>query len=211
MNVRFGAFEVDSAKRQLLKNGSEIHVTRKAFDLLLLLIGEAPRVVGKEELHQRLWTDSFVSDATLVGLVKEVRRVLHDPDAKKPLIRTAHGIGYAFSGELQRSMQQVPTASCWVVVGTRRVMLIEGENLIGRDAASTIHLDAPGVSRRHARIVVDASGAVVEDLGSKNGTMVNDTPASGGVVLRDGDRIQAGPIVISYHASAAAMSTETSV
>ena len=53
-----------------------VHVTPKAFDLLQLLIEQAPRVVEKRELHERLWRGTFVSDATLVGLVKELRRGL---------------------------------------------------------------------------------------------------------------------------------------
>jgi DNA-binding winged helix-turn-helix (wHTH) protein len=71
-------------------------------DLLALLIAEAPRVVRKDELHQRLWPGTFVSDATLVGLIKEVRRALDDHDGEPPLIRTAHGVGCALAGELRR-------------------------------------------------------------------------------------------------------------
>lgn len=55
MSVTFGRFELDESRRQLLKSGSDVHVTPKAFDLLALLIAEAPRVVRKETLHQRLW------------------------------------------------------------------------------------------------------------------------------------------------------------
>jgi predicted XRE-type DNA-binding protein len=68
MSVRFGPFEVDSERRLLLKEGGEVHLKPKAFDLLALLVAEAPRVVRKDELHRRLWPGTFVSDATLVGL-----------------------------------------------------------------------------------------------------------------------------------------------
>ena len=133
MGARFGAFEVDLERRQLLRNGSEIHLTPKAFDLLALLIGEAPRVVRKNELHDRLWPGTFVSDATLVGLIKEVRRGLDDRDSASPLIRTAHGVGYAFAAALERVVRKHgPGVSRWVVVGTRRIALADGENVIGR-------------------------------------------------------------------------------
>src|SRR5215467_8708711 len=62
MSARFGPFEVNADRRQLLKSGVEVHLTRKAFDLLVLLVSEAPRVVHKDELHQRLWPGTFVSD-----------------------------------------------------------------------------------------------------------------------------------------------------
>jgi len=209
--VRFGPFELDSVRRQLLKDGGDVHLTPKAFDLLALLIAEAPRVVRKDELHQKLWTDTFVSDATLVGLIKELRRALDDRDASAPFIRTAHGVGYAFAGELQRILPSLPSVSRWIVAGSRRITLVDGENIIGRDPSATVQLDASGISRRHARIVVTAGGARIEDLDSKNGTMVNEEPVSAAVTLHDGDRISVGPIVVIYHASASGVSTETIV
>ena len=65
------------------------------------------------------------------------------------------------------------------------------------------------VSRNHARIVVDGNCVRLCDLGSKNGTTVNDQPATADVVLRDGDRVGFGSIVGVYRSSAAGMSTET--
>jgi pSer/pThr/pTyr-binding forkhead associated (FHA) protein len=95
------------------------------------------------------------------------------------------------------------------VVGTRRIALGEGQHIIGRDPSSAIHLDAVGISRRHARIVVTASDVLIEDLNSKNGTLLNDQPVADRRALHDGDLIQVGPVVIVYHASATGMSTET--
>jgi DNA-binding winged helix-turn-helix (wHTH) protein len=211
VSVRFGRFEMDSATRQLLGSGREVHLTPKAFDLLALLIDEAPRVVRKDELHKRLWPETFVSDATLVGLIKEVRRAVADREPGSPVIRTAHGIGYAFAGDLQRDGVTASVISRWVVVGTRRVALEEGQHVIGRDPSSAIHLDAAGISRRHARIVVTPSDALIEDLNSKNGTLVNDQPLTDRRPLRDGDLIQVGAVLIVYHASASGVSTETIV
>jgi hypothetical protein len=190
-----------------MRGEAEVHLTPKAFDLLVLLIDEAPRVIRKADLHERLWPGTFVSDATLVGLVKELRRVLDD-HSSKPIIRTAHRVGYAFDGQVEREAG-LPTVSRWIVAGSRRIPLQVGENLIGRDPASTICLDATGVSRRHARIVVGQREAHLEDLGSKNGTLISDEVVVGPVVLHDGDRIHVGPIVIVYHASASGISTET--
>ena len=52
---------------------------------------------------------------------------------------------------------------------------------------------------------------MLEDLGSKNGTSLDGEPVTQGVTLHDGNRIQVGPILIVYHASATGMSTETVV
>jgi DNA-binding winged helix-turn-helix (wHTH) protein len=210
LSVRFASFELDSDRRQLLRDGSEVHLTPKAFDLLGLLVAEAPRVVRKDELHERLWPGTFVADATLVGLVKEVRRALDDRDTTSPLIRTAHGVGYAFAGAIERAAANlVPVISRWLIVGTRRVSIGDGEHVIGRDPAVAIHVDSSGVSRRHARILVSGGSAAIEDLDSKNGTRVNDSKVAGRVALHDGDRIQLGPAVIVFRISGTGMSTET--
>jgi DNA-binding winged helix-turn-helix (wHTH) protein len=211
VKARFGPFVLDSDSRQITHDSSGVvHLTPKAFDLLALLVAEAPRVVRKTELHERLWPGSFVSDATLVGLVKELRRALDDRDTSAPLIRTAHGFGYAFSGALQNvASHQRSSVSRWIVTGTRRILLSEGENLIGRDPASTVWLDTSGVSRRHARVMVAQGEALLEDLASKNGTCLDDKPVVGKVKLHDGDHIQIGPIFVVYHASESGMSTET--
>jgi DNA-binding winged helix-turn-helix (wHTH) protein len=209
VNARFAQFVLDSDQRRLVGDDGEVHLTPKAFDLLVLLIEESPRVVRKTELHECLWPGTFVSDATLVGLVKELRRALADRDSKSPVIRTAHRVGYAFGGQLQSASSRGPAVSRWVVVGSRRVPLTEGDNLIGRDPSSTICLDATGVSRRHARIVIGERAALLEDLGSKNGTTLGDQVLTGQAALHDGDRIQVGPIMLVFHASASGLSTET--
>ena len=62
-----------------------------------------------------------------------------------------------------------------------------GETTIGRLPENDIVLDGDGVSRRHARIRWDGAAFEVEDLGSKNGAMVNGERLSGRRTLRDGD------------------------
>jgi DNA-binding winged helix-turn-helix (wHTH) protein len=209
MIARFGAFELDSGPRQLTYDGTPIHLTPKAFDFLLLLIEEAPRIVRKDELHRRLWPDTFVVDATLVSVVKEVRRALSDHASTFPIIRTAHRVGYGFAAPVERHVLPGSTVSRWLVVGRRRIGLVGLEHVIGRDPVSAVHLDAVGVSRRHARILVHAQHAVLEDLGSKNGTAVNGQPLDGSVALNDGDEIRLGPVVIVYRCSPRGESTET--
>lgn len=209
MVVRFGTFALDTARRELSRDGAALHLTPKAFDLLALLAGEAPRVVAKTELHERLWPGTFVSDATLVGLVKEVRRALGDRDPAAPVIRTVHRVGYAFCCDIQTGPPRSGRPWHWLVLPSRRVVLHQGENVVGRDPAADVWLEVPGVSRRHARIVVDGADVRVEDLGSKNGTTVGNDAARSAVTLHDGDRIAFGSVVSVYRTSSAGMSTET--
>jgi len=206
--ARFGSFTLDPASRHVRRDGTVIHLTPKAFDLLTLLVSEAPRVVPKTEVHDRLWPGTFVSDATLVGLVKELRRALDDRDRSAPIVRTAHGVGYAIAVAVDRHH---PAAHVWhwIDVNGRSIRLVEGENVIGRDPASRVWLDVASVSRRHARILVSGNGVLLEDLGSKNRTTVGETVLSGQIGLRDGDCIAIGPIRLVYHTSPSGMPTET--
>lgn len=206
--LRFGPCAIDVLRREVRRDDAVVHLTPKAFDLLVLLIGEAPRVVPKSELHQRLWPGTFVSDATLVGLIKEIRRELGDRDPEAPIIRTAHRVGYAFSAGLEQAAN-ASSVCHWLMVSGRRIALREGENSIGRDPSSNVWLDSASVSRAHARIVVGRTGVSIEDCRSKNGTKVGEEPVTGATVLRDGDRLRFGTVSALYRSSGAGMSTET--
>jgi signal transduction histidine kinase/CheY-like chemotaxis protein len=85
-----------------------------------------------------------------------------------------------------------------VVIGgnqTGRKYTIDSQASIGRATDALVNLDDPEVSRNHARITRDALGAyLLEDLGSKNGTLVNGTPIRRHV-LAFGDKLQVGPNV----------------
>lgn len=73
---------------------------------------------------------------------------------------------------------------------------------IGRDQSCEIFVDDPSTSRRHARFSPTSEGFLVEDLGSKNGTLVNHRPTRSQVV-HDGDRITIGTVEVTYHDGAA--------
>ena len=74
---------LDPAHRQLFRDGTEVPLSPKAFDLLNLLAEHHDRAFSKADLHQHLWPDSFVSDGSLTILIAEIRQVLGD-DAQHP-------------------------------------------------------------------------------------------------------------------------------
>ncbi|MCS7002849.1 MAG: FHA domain-containing protein, partial [Dehalococcoidia bacterium] len=85
--------------------------------------------------------------------------------------------------------------------------------LLGRDAACGIVLANPGVSRRHARLVVRDGALHIEDLGSLNGVYVNDLrlAAHQPFALRDGDRLEIGPYTLVFVAARPASPPSPSV
>jgi len=210
---RFGRFEFDPVTRRVRSEGADIHLTPKAFDLLAALLDAAPRVVSKRELHARLWPGGVVADATLVALVKQLRAALDDHDRAAPLIRTVHRVGYALEVPPTRRVRAVPAATArWLTWGQRRLPLATGENIVGRDDTAGVRLDDPMVSRRHARILVSGTGALIEDLGSKNGTFIEGQQiASEPMPLRDGIQLAFGTVCVFYGESREGMPTLTHV
>jgi DNA-binding winged helix-turn-helix (wHTH) protein len=201
----------DASSRRLMRDGRDVHLSPKAFDLLAALIDVRPRVLTKAELHARLWPGTFVSDVNLAGLIAEIRRALAD-DARKPIyLRTAHRVGYAFRGPAEATAAPPSSSAgfCWLIKDGRRLPLQTGENILGRDSQEGVEIDSATVSRRHARIAVSTTEATLEDLGSKNGTFVGGAPVSGTVNLKDGDEIRIGSVVMRFRMTAPKGATAT--
>jgi DNA-binding winged helix-turn-helix (wHTH) protein len=210
VRLRFGRSVFDAEARQLRRDGLPQPISPKAFQFLEFLLQERPRAVPKDEIHQRLWPDSFVSDASLARLATEVRAAIGD-DAKAPhYLRTVHRFGYAFSGEAAPdTVAAASPAACRLVWADRHIPLLEGENLLGRASEARVVIDLARVSRHHARILVERGRAVLEDLGSKNGTSLRGQPLRAPAELADGDEICIGPAVLVFRTSAGNSTTET--
>ena len=101
------------------------------------------------------------------------------------------------------------SAPCWLAWGTRRVALSIGENVLGRDSVADVCIDAVGVSRRHAMIIVADGQATLVDLSSKNGTFANGTRITGSVALLGDTEIRLGPVPVQFCTLPAAASTQT--
>jgi pSer/pThr/pTyr-binding forkhead associated (FHA) protein len=74
-----------------------------------------------------------------------------------------------------------------------------------------IVLASPRVSRQHARIVVSSTTASVEDLGSKNGTVVNGVKIAAPTLLSDGDLVEIGGLPLTFRKLDSHLSTLTQV
>ena len=111
MPASFGEFTLDQSRRLLLDGDKPVPLSPKAFQLLTILVEEAPRAISKKDLQEGLWPDTFVTEGNLAGLVRELRLALRD-DRKEPrFIRTLYGFGYSFiSTQAPPSSPEVPVA-----------------------------------------------------------------------------------------------------
>jgi DNA-binding winged helix-turn-helix (wHTH) protein len=206
MRVRFGECTFDAVRRELQRGETPAHLSPKAFELLRMLVERRPRPISKDELFDKLWPKTFVTEASLAGLVAEIRREIGD-DARAPRhVRTVHGYGYAFADETAASADEGVFRLVW---GAREVPLSEGENAIGREADCAISIDDATVSRRHARVVVEGQEAILEDLGSKNGTWLRGLRVAGPELLKDGDAIRIGSVPMVFRCYLPGGATET--
>jgi DNA-binding winged helix-turn-helix (wHTH) protein len=211
--IHFAPFVLDLETRQLTRAGRVIHLAPKAFELLALLVAERPKAISKEELQNRLWTDTFVVEANLSNLVAEIREALSDLPRAPQFVRTVHGYGYSFCAEATTTADGRAIAagppSCWLEWEGQRFPLVSGLNVVGRDADVTVRLDASTISRRHACLIVADTGTRLEDLGSKNGTYRGEDRLQGPVDLFDGDTIGFGSLRLTFHTRGGLATTET--
>ena len=211
MRLKFGSWEVDTDRRLLTHGGAPASLSPKAFDLLVVLAQHHEKAFSKAELHQIVWPDTFVSDGSLTILVAEIRDVLND-DAEQPqFIRTVRRFGYGFCAPVTRQdASPLPLLSGgggWVIWGNRSIAIGRTESVLGRSLDADIRFDVPGVSRRHARIVVDGEHVALEDLGSQNGTYLRGERITGRATLADGDEVRLGPVSIVFRQVSADGST----
>jgi DNA-binding winged helix-turn-helix (wHTH) protein len=96
--LRFGVFELDTEAEQLRKNGLTIRLQPQPYRLLRLLVGEAGRVVTRDEIRAELWKgDTFVDfDQGVNFAVKQVREALDDEAERSLYIQTVPKRGYRF-------------------------------------------------------------------------------------------------------------------
>jgi len=203
LHVRFGECGFDSQARELRRGNEAVPLSPKAYQFLEFLLANRPRALSKAEIHDHLWPRIFVSESSLSRLAAELRQALGD-DARRPrFIRTVYGFGYAFSGEVVDAPER-PAAkyrdayACRVTCGSRDIVLDRGENVIGRMPDARVWIDTTKVSRRHARIIVSGGRAVIEDLGSKNGTFLNGRKIASAVALADDDEIRLGLMPLTF-------------
>lgn len=101
MIYRFEDFELDPARFELRASGVPIATEPQVLSLLLLLVSNPDRFVSKDEIIEKIWNNRIVSEAAVAARVKSARKALRDDGKQQRLLRTLHGKGFRFVGEVQ--------------------------------------------------------------------------------------------------------------
>ena len=97
----FDQFEVDIDRFELRREGQPVAVEPQVFSLLALLVENHERMVSRDEIVEKIWNGRVISDAALSSRVKSLRQTIGDDGKVQRLIRTVHGKGFRFVGDLK--------------------------------------------------------------------------------------------------------------
>src|ERR1700743_1730729 len=118
--IRFGRYQVEVRSGERRKEGSKVRLQAQPFQLLVLLLNNAGRVVSREDIRRELWTaDTFVDfDHGLSTAGNKMRDALADWADQPKFIETLPRRGYRFVGklepeppvEIRAKIEQVPAS-----------------------------------------------------------------------------------------------------
>jgi two-component system, OmpR family, response regulator RegX3 len=101
-HMRIGTLDVDASARTATLDGEPLELTRKEFDLLALLMGQAGTVVSRERLIDEVWDANwFGSTKTLDVHVSGLRKKLGDDPSAPRYLHTVRGVGFRFAGSVE--------------------------------------------------------------------------------------------------------------
>jgi pSer/pThr/pTyr-binding forkhead associated (FHA) protein len=155
-------------------------------------IVSSPPDLMDAERTQVAWVPG--ADVTQVGLVIECPVC---QSRNPPGDRWCQDCGFLLSSQAPESLEMPSVSGPRLVLDGREFELRQGANSLGRVGADVL-LPDPTVSRHHATLTIDESGAWIEDVGSTNGTSLNGAPLSAGARgrIKDGDTLKLGSVAL---------------
>ena len=213
-----GDWVVEPTLDRISRNGREVRLRPRAMDVLTVLALAGGNLVSKQNLIDDVWRTEFVSDHALTQVIAELRAALGD-DARAPtFIENIPRRGYRLVADVMpvavsSASPNGATMPFKLLTESGHHPLTQGSTVIGRTDEADICIDRTEVSRCHAMITVQGTTAIIEDLGSKNGTFVNGHQVAGPTPLSNGDEIWIGRSVarMRFLIEGEPTKTETSV
>lgn len=107
----FGLFQLDPGNRTLNRAGELVPLAPKLFETLLVLVERSGEVLGKDELLELIWPDSFVEENNLSQTIFQLRKILGAQNGESAYIETISRRGYRFVGEVREVSVQISEPS----------------------------------------------------------------------------------------------------
>jgi Tol biopolymer transport system component/DNA-binding winged helix-turn-helix (wHTH) protein len=98
----FGEFRLDSREKILTCRGEPVEIAPKVFELLCVFLENHGRLLEKDELMDKIWTDSFVEESNLAFNIRQLRIILNDDAHEPKYIKTVRGHGYRFIADVRK-------------------------------------------------------------------------------------------------------------
>jgi transcriptional activator of cad operon len=102
------AFELDAHEFRLLRNGEDVPLERRSFDLLCYLVDNPNRLISKDELLERVWHARVLGDGAVANCIAKLRKALNDDTRAPTCIETVYGRGYRWRGFKSPTTCEVP-------------------------------------------------------------------------------------------------------
>jgi Tol biopolymer transport system component/DNA-binding winged helix-turn-helix (wHTH) protein len=126
---KFDSFVLDAISRRLMRHTEPVPLTSRAFDLLLILLQNSNRLMGKDELMNAVWQDAAVEEANLAVNISALRKALGEVSSERRYIITVPGRGYKFLANVIQSADLLPdytSPECAEVKITEKAFLEAG-------------------------------------------------------------------------------------
>ena len=131
--IRFGDCEIDVAGFTLRRDGDVCDVEPQVLELLLYLARNPDRLITKDDLIANVWQGRVVSDTTITSRIKSARQAIGDNGTQQKLIRTVHGRGIRFIGDVKDTARPAPAAP---VVEKARSAVVRELSLYDEESAT---------------------------------------------------------------------------
>ena len=125
----FGPFELNPERRRLMRDGEPVSLPDRHFDILLLLVTRAGKIVTKEALLDAAWKDVAVGDNSLEQAISSLRRALGPAPDGEPYIETLARRGYRFRAPVARVTARAEDAALEAMLAPHRAF-IEGRTAL---------------------------------------------------------------------------------
>ena len=144
--LAFGEFELDEARFELRRAGTPVAVQPKVLDLIFYLARHRARVVGKDELFDKVWNGVVVTEASLSQAVSLARRALGDTPEEQHTLRTVRGKGLQFVAQVQarRAVKAQPLVGSTMLETAQEAPRRASEEFSAPYLFIVLHCDSPG-------------------------------------------------------------------